>query len=66
MIAQPKSPLRYSQAETVAKRLVTRWSAITGHKPPVMKDEAWADVVQAVLRWAEVERAAEPQEKRNG
>lgn len=48
----PKSPLNYTEASRVGMRLCTRWAALTGKNPPVMQEEAWADVVQFVLRHA--------------
>lgn len=65
MIEDGPRSLTYSEAETVGRRLCTRFSAITGQNPPVMRDEAWADVVQSVMRWAGNAIARRPSEDAN-
>ena len=52
MIEDGVNRLTYAEAETIGARLCSRFSAITGKLPPEMNDEAWADLVQAVMRWA--------------
>ena len=52
MIINPRLTLTYDQAERVGERLSSRWPALTGQKAPAIKEEAWRDIVQAVMRWA--------------
>lgn len=53
MALEPEGPvLTYSEAEKVGGALCTRFSALTGVKPPTIKDEAWGDICQFVLRHA--------------
>lgn len=52
------SPLKYAEAEKVGKALAIRFTAITGKKPPILGQEAWADLVQFVVRRAVDEVAA--------
>ena len=68
MLSEPGTiHLNYSEAEAVGKRLCTRFSAITGHRPPIIKGEAWADLVQAVLRWSnDAVKSRKPNENQEG